>query len=146
VISAALSRAGPFGGILAFMLWNLPGMIVLTLAGVLIGAFIDPNNPPWYLVGLPPAAVSLVFKAFYDFALKLDKLGIVLALATCLVAILLNNDANISPRSGQWVFPTMLALGGLVTWIDSKRKNPFSTYGSPSLGWDKEGDETMKRK
>jgi chromate transporter len=46
VISAALARAGPLGGILAFMLWNLPGMIVLTVCGALIANFVDPNNPP----------------------------------------------------------------------------------------------------
>jgi len=29
VVSTALARAGPIGGITAFMLWNLPGLIVL---------------------------------------------------------------------------------------------------------------------
>jgi chromate transporter len=49
------------------------------------------------------------------------------------------------PTSSQWVFPTTLALGGLVTFIDSKRAKPFSDYGSPSKGWDRESDETFKR-
>lgn len=112
---------------------------------MLIDTFVDPNNPPWYLAGLPPAAISLVFKAFYGFAIKLDSLGICLALMSCLVAILINNDARIDPQSSQFMFPSVLALGALITYIDSKRKNPFSTYGSPSKGWDKESDETMKR-
>jgi len=145
VISTALSRAGPLGGLLAFFLWNLPGMVFLTLCGIMIDAHVDPNNPPWYLIGLPPAAISLVFKAFYAFAVKLDSLGVILALCSCLVAILINNDKNISPQSSQWVFPLTLALGALVTLIDSKRAKPFSTYKSPSAGWDKESDETIKR-
>jgi len=28
------------------MLWNLPGLIILTVCGTLISTFIDPNNPP----------------------------------------------------------------------------------------------------
>ena len=31
------------------------------------------NPHSWYLVGLPPAAISLIFKAFYGFGQKLDK-------------------------------------------------------------------------
>ena len=130
---------------MAFFLWNLPGLIVLTTCGILIQEFIDPDNPPWYLAGLPAAAISLVFKAFYGFASKLDSLGIWLSLSSCLVAVLINNDAEISPNSSQWVFPVTLALGGIITFVDSKRAKPFSQYGSPSKGWDSEDDETMKR-
>lgn len=145
VISTALSRAGPLGGLLAFFLWNLPGLIVLTLCGVLLDAYIDPDDPPFWLAGLPPAAISLVFKAFYGFGVKLDSLGVCLALFSCNIAILINNDARINPTVSQWVFPSTLALGGLITYIDHKREKPFSNYGSPSGGWDRESDETMKR-
>ena len=58
---------------------------------------------------------------------------------------MINNDPNIRPDSSQWVFPTTLAIGGLITFIDSKRSKPFSNYGSPSKGWDRDSDETMKR-
>ena len=145
VVSAALARAGPFGGLLALFLWNLPGLIVLTICGVLIADFIDPDNPPWFLTGLAPAAISLVFKAFYDFGAKLDKLGVILALISSLVTILINNDRRIPPNVSQWVFPLMLACGGLVTYIDFKRPKSFSNYGSPSAGWDRDSDETMQR-
>lgn len=127
------------------MLWNLPGFVVLTLCGVLIEAFVDPGSPPWYLAGLPPAAISLVFPAFYSFALPLDKLGVLLALFSCLAAVLINNDAGISPSSSQWVFPVTLALGAAITFLDSKRATPFSTYGSPGTGWDAQDDEMMRR-
>ena len=125
VISTALARAGPLGGLLAFFLWNLPGLIILTTSGVLISEFIDPNDPPFWLVGLPPAAIALVFKAMYGFGVKLDKLGVVLALISACIAILINGDENIAPTSSQFVFPSMLALGGLVTFLDSKRSKPF---------------------
>lgn len=145
VVSTALARAGPIGGLTAFFLWNLPGLIVLITCGVLIATFVDPNNPPWYLVGLPPAAISLVFKAFYGFGKKLDKLGIILCLISALVAVLINGDEKIAPTSSQFVFPSMLVLGGLVAYIDSKRANPYGTYKSASKGWDAESDLTMKR-
>lgn len=127
------------------MLWSLPGLIALTVFGVVIDAYIDPNNPPWYLIGLPPAAVALVFYAFYSFAIKLDRLGIALALFTCLATILINNDADIQPTSSQWLFPSMLFAGGLITLADSRRAKPFSNYGSPSKGWEQDNEETMKR-
>jgi chromate transporter len=99
----------------------------------------------WWLIGLPPAAIALVFKAFYLFAVKLDTLGVLLALFSCLVAILINNDARIPSNSSQYVFPSIMVIGAAVTLIDSKRSRPFSNYGSPSVGWDRESDETMKR-
>jgi chromate transporter len=133
------------GGLLAFFLWNLPGLVVLTICGRLVTTFISQDEPPLYLAGLPPAAISLVFKAFYVFAVKLDSLCVVLALAACLIAILLNNDEHINPSSGQWVFPTTLAIGGIITLIDSRRKKPIGTYKAPSIGWESESDETMKR-
>ncbi len=145
MISTALSRAGPLGGLLAFFLWNIPGFIVLTICGILINAYINPHNPPFWLVGLPPAAIALVFKAFYGFAASLNKLGVVLALISCIAAILINNDEHINPSSSQFVFPSLLALGGLTTFLDSKRANPFSDYKSPSRGWDSSNDETIKR-
>jgi chromate transporter len=146
VVSTALARAGPLGGLMAFMIWTLPGLVVLTASGVLLATFIkDPNNPPFWLVGLGPAAISLVFKAFYGFAVKLDTLGVCLALFSCLAAILLDNDARISSTNSQWVFPTCLIIGSLITLIDSKRKNPWGTYTSPNQGWDKDSDETIKR-
>jgi len=145
VISTALARAGPLGGLLAFFLWNLPGLIILTTSGVLIAEFIDPDDPPFWLVGLPPAAIALVFKAMYGFGAKLDTLGVILALISTCIAILINGDEKISPLSSQYVFPSMLAAGGLVAFIDSKRKKPLGTYKAPSKGWDAESDLTMKR-
>jgi chromate transporter len=145
VISTALARAGPLGGLTAFFLWNVPGLIILTTCGVLLSAYIDPDDPPFWLVGLPPAAISLVFKAFYAFAEKLDTLGLCLSLFSCLIAILINGDERIPPTSSQYVFPITLVIGGFVTYLDSKRATPFSTYKAPSKGWEAESDATMKR-
>lgn len=107
----------------AFFLWNLPGLIILTACGVLLAEFIpDPDDPPFWLAGLPPAAISLVFKAAYAFSKKLDSLGVCLSLVSCLIAILINNDDRIPPNVSQWVFPTTLAIGGLVTFVGTSRQ------------------------
>ena len=112
---------------------------------MLIATFVDPYNPPWYLVGLPPAAISLVFKAFYGFGMKLDKLGIILCLISALVSVLINGDERIPPTVSQYVYPSMLVLGGIASYVDSRRKEPYGTYKSASKGWDAESDLTMKR-
>ena len=126
-------------------MWNLPGLIVLITCGVLIETFIDENSTPWFLIGLPPAAISLVFKAFYGFTNKLDKLGYILCLISALVAILINGDERIQPRSSQYIFPSMLIVGGIISYLDSKRQNPLGTYKSQSKGWDADSDLLMKR-
>ncbi len=117
----------------------------MTTCGVLIAEFIDPDDPPFWLVGLPPAAISLVFKAFYGFGAKLDDLGVILALISACVAILINGDEVIKPKSSQYVFPSMLAAGALVAFIDSKRTKPLGTYKSASKGWDAKSDLTIRR-
>ena len=145
VVSTALARAGPIGGTSALILWNIPGMMILTVCGVLLSAYIDSNKPPFWLVGLPPAAIALVFKAFYRFTKNYDKLELSLCLFSHMIALLINGDERIPSSSSQYVFPLLLIVGGLVTYIDSRRENPFSTYKSPSTGWDAESDSTMKR-
>ena len=112
-------------------------MIVLITCGVLIATFVDPHNPPWYLVGLPPAAISLVFKAFYGLGQKLDKLGIVLCLISALVTVLAEGDERIDTV---YVYPALLLLGGIVSYIDSKCKKPYGTYKSASKGLDAESE------
>lgn len=145
VISTALALAGPVGGLLAFVLWILPGLIILTVCGVLLAEFIDPDDPPFWLVGLPPAAISLVFKAFYGLATRLDALCVILALISAIIAILINNDARIEPNVSQWVFPSTLVLGGFVTFVDHKRHKPWSNYQYSGGNSERESNDAMNR-
>ena len=97
------------------------GFLVLTLSGLFLYSFIDPSNPPIWLIGVPAAAVSLIFKAFYGFGLKLDKVGIGLAMFSCAIAIMINGDEHIAKSSSQFVYPFLLTFGGLFTFIDFSR-------------------------
>ncbi|GMH56630.1 hypothetical protein TrRE_jg9584, partial [Triparma retinervis] len=145
VVSCATSRAGPIGGCVALFMWNLPGLIVCTTCGVLATSVLDPNNPPFFLAGLAPAAIALLFKAAYGFSGKLDKLGATMALVSCVVSVIIAGDETIDKGVCQWVYPLLLILGSLFTLIDSKRSNPIGTYKGASSGWDADNDLTFKR-
>lgn len=131
VISTAVTHAGPLGGMIAFVFWTLPAFLVLTTSGLFLSSFIDPKNPPIWLLGVPPAAVSLIFKAFYGFGRTLDKVGLALAMLACAVAVMINGDENIAPTSSQIVYPALLVLGGLTTYLDFCQENPIGIYVKP---------------
>jgi chromate transporter len=104
------------------------GFLVLTLSGLFLYSFIDPSNPPIWLIGVPAAAISLIFKAFYGFGQKLDHVGIGLAMISCTVAIMINGDEHIPKTSSQFVYPILLVLGGTSTLLD------FSLGNGKSFG------------
>ncbi len=145
VVSTATSRAGPLGGCLALFMWNLPGFIVCTLCGVLVTSFIDPDDPPFWMAGFAPAAIALLFKAAKGFVAKLDNLGYVMALISCVVSVIIAGDENIPSESCQYIYPALLIGGSLFTFIDSKRSKPFGSYTAAKAGWDSTDDQTFKR-
>ncbi|GMH93547.1 hypothetical protein TrVE_jg13395 [Triparma verrucosa] len=146
VVSCATSRAGPVGGVVALLMWNMPGLIVQTTCGVLVTSFIDPDDPPFYLAGLAPAAIALLFKAAYGFSGQLDKLGCTMALVSCIVSVIIAGDNVIDKGVCQWVYPLLLVLGSVFCLIDSKRENSFgTTYTKAKPGWDSDSDLTFKR-
>lgn len=134
LISTAVTHAGPLGGMIAFVFWSIPAFVILTLSGLFLYTIVDPANPPIWLLGVPPAAVSLIFKAFYGFGQKLDKVGIALAMVACMAAVMINGDENIAPTSSQFVYPSLLIIGGLTTLLDSKSANSMGKYAQPKPG------------
>lgn len=128
LIATAATHGGMLGGSIAFLMWSLPGFIVLTAAGLFLYNIIDASNPPIWLLGVPPAAVALIFKAFYGFGLKLDKLGLAIAMVACSVSVLINNDEHIASTSSQFVYPILLFGGGTLTLLDAYSANPIGTY------------------
>jgi len=128
VISTASTHGGALGGALAFIMWSLPGYIVMTLSGKYLYTFVDPSNPPMWLLGVPPAAMSLIFKASYGFVKSLDIFGVSIGIVACVVSILVNGDYNIPSNSTQVIYPILLIGGGLATYIDYSRENSIGTY------------------
>jgi chromate transporter len=88
-------RAGIPGALLAFILWSTPALVVLIAAGVGIESF--DLVGAWWLAGLPPAGVALVYPAAYKIGTKCcaDRLNKVLALTSALVVVLATTDSRI---------------------------------------------------
>ena len=143
VIGSAATRGGVWGGLLAFVLWAWPGALVLTGFGLWVHSSSLASNPPnddtgggtadpsdmashststststtsMWLVGVPPAAVSLIFKATYGFCQKLHALEWIVALVSCVGAILVNAGDPHLPSSSV-VFPLLLLAGAMTLWI-----------------------------
>jgi hypothetical protein len=88
------------------------------MSGLFLYSVVDASNPPIWLLGIAPAAVSLIFKAFYGFGQNLDKVGIGLAMFSCIVATMINGDEHIPQSSSQIIYPALLFFGGCFTVTD----------------------------
>ena len=134
VISTAATHGGALGGVMAFIMWCLPGFTFLTICGMYLYDYVDPANPPVWLLGVPPAAMALIFKASYGFVQKLDIFGVGIGVFSCVVSIMINGDLRIPSNSSQIVYPALLIGGALATYIDFKRENSIGTYIKPKPG------------
>lgn len=117
--AAAITRSGFLGGSLAILLFVLPGFVALLFAGIFLKTLVNPEQPPIILLGIPPTAIALICKACYLLGAKLDKLGVALAMFSTTVAIMINGDVHIPKSSSQFVYPALLATGGLVSLLHS---------------------------
>ncbi|KAG0280231.1 hypothetical protein BGZ95_010830 [Linnemannia exigua] len=119
--SLALVRSGFLASIFAFLLWSVPGAIVMTVAGVLIGDLND-TIPLWATrleQGLAAAAVGLVALAAYKMSTTLatDKLTRVLALISGGASAL---------YTAPWLLPVLMIAGGLTSWTFDAYLFPLS--------------------
>ena len=96
--------------------------------------FIDPARPPIWLLGIGPAAMSLIFKAAFKFVLKLDKFGTAIGMISCVFSILISGDEHIEKNSSQVVYPTLLISGAALCLLDFYRgpDKSFGTYVQPT--------------
>jgi len=129
VISTASTHGGAISGVIAFMFWCLPGFTVLTLCGMFLYSFIDPASPPIWLLGIGPAAMSLIFKASFKFVQKLDKFGTGIGMVACAVAVMISGDEHLEPTSSQIVYPILLVSGAVLCLLDFLR-GPEKSIGT----------------
>jgi len=108
VVAVGAARAGPLGGLLAFLCFVFPAATIMTLAGLGVGQFLTAANRPVWLDGIQPATVALVAVA----AWRLGRVVVNTRLTTGLM--LLGAVVAILWRQ-PWVFPAVLGAGGLVT-------------------------------
>lgn len=124
-------RAGVIGALVTFACWTAPSFIIMLLFG--LGATrMDPNHTPDWLCGLAPAAVSLIFIAFFRLGKKLvdSRLKAFISLSSTSITLLIQNEPRVPPRAIMWILPLMLVVGGSLTlgeyWhnkkLDRKRR------------------------
>lgn len=144
VIAVGASHGGVLGGILAFMLWNVPSFIVLTTVALVSKENLDPEELPNFLQGLPAAAISLVFIAAYKLGIKVlsvdtsageelyvQNLKIFLASVSTVVTLLVTGEESLDRNAPSIAFPALLVWGGLITLFDSRREGKLKNYFRP---------------
>ncbi|KAF7722078.1 hypothetical protein EC973_003727 [Apophysomyces ossiformis] len=120
--SISLIRSGFVCSILGFLLWSLPGAIVMTIVGFFIGSIND-GIPLWATrleQGLASAAIGLVALAAYKMSTSLatDKLTRILALIAGSISAL---------YTAPWLLPVMMIASGLVSYV-------FYSFVAPAYG------------
>lgn len=141
VVAVGASHAGVLGGLLAFMLWNVPSFIVLVSVALISKENLNSDELPNFLQGLPSAAISLVFIAAYKLGIKvlsvdtstgvekyIQSLKISLATLSAVVTLLVTGEESYGTAAPSITFPSLLIFGGLVTLADSKREGKLSNY------------------
>ena len=120
VVAVGTARAGPLGGLLAFFCFLLPAATIMTLAGLGVSQFFSAANRPVWLDGIQPATVALVAVAAW-------RLGRVVVNSQLTTGLMLLGAAVAILWRQPWIFPAVLALGGLVTAV----ARPVQGAGEP---------------
>ena len=110
VVAVGTARAGPLGGLLAFLLFLYPAATVMALAGLGVATFLSDEGPPQWLDGVQPATVALVAVAAWRLGVAVIKTRLTMGL------MLLGAVVTVLVRQ-PWAFPATLAVGGLVTAV-----------------------------
>ncbi|KAN0063268.1 hypothetical protein ACQY0O_004432 [Thecaphora frezii] len=135
--SIAVAKHGPLAGLLAFLLWSLPGAAGMAALAAAVRAF-PQQLPPIVLAlltGLNSASVGLIALA----ALQLSRAAITDPLTRILV--LASASFGICYHT-PWMYPTLVVSGGLITLAFDYRKaiyrilpfvpKPSTTSAAPS--------------
>ncbi|KAJ3220190.1 hypothetical protein HDU67_005516 [Dinochytrium kinnereticum] len=113
----ALVRGGVFCGILAFLIWSVPGGLVMTFFGYGVGRLGAAGIPVWVKRmqnGLASVAVALVALAAYKLGCKILIDNTSRCLGIIAAAIVINYPERI------WVIPVLMLTGGVVTTVEDK--------------------------
>ena len=126
VVAVGTVRAGPLGGMLAFLCFVFPAATIMTLAGLgavhLVGGV---DRPVWLELGVLPATVALVAVAAW-------RLGRTVINSRTTMALMLMGAVAAILWSRPWIFPAVLVLGGLTT-LWTLRNEPLPARDNPDF-------------
>ncbi|KAA8497554.1 putative chromate transport protein [Porphyridium purpureum] len=144
ITSIGAYKAGMLGGFLSFFLFQVPGFLAMLFLGLLVAPAVERGDTSVsgglaqavlqlfdaIAPGLVAAAFAQVALASYMISQKTCgkiKLHWALNLVSTTIAVL------ISPEASAWVYPLMMALGGLVTlWAVMSARAPAASSTSPA--------------
>ncbi|KAI2496994.1 Chromate transporter [Fragilaria crotonensis] len=142
VVATAASQAGILGGIIALLLHTAPGFMLLTCAGVIcrqgsartcIGhLFFELPLKLLMQSGVTPVALACTLqKSIVPVMTQLDGLQRIIALCSCGWASMSLSKGT--SRMQNFAVPTILAMGGLVTFLeDFKSEVPIPNVAPPT--------------
>mmetsp|Transcript_11483 Transcript_11483/g.35376 ORF Transcript_11483/g.35376 Transcript_11483/m.35376 type:complete len:432 (-) Transcript_11483:43-1338(-) len=122
VVAVAASRGGIVGALVGFIFWGLPAMTTLIVAGSFADKLGLADSPAW-AAGLAPSAVALIYAAALKIGTKTtkradgttDPLCVGVLGASALVVVLASGDARVPPHAFDFIYPALLAAGGVAT-------------------------------
>ena len=109
----ALLRGGMIPGLLSFVIWIMPCMLIMTAFGIGVASL--PDMLPKWLIGLQngltSAAVGLVALAAFKLGVKIldDRISLLLGAISASLAINFHRQV--------WLFPVLMVSGGFITAI-----------------------------
>ena len=119
VVAVGTARAGPLGGLVALFCFLYPAVAIMMLAGLGVAQFPADSRPAW-LEGVQPGAVALVAVAAW-------RLGRAVVTTRLTIALMLLGAAAAILWREPWIFPAVLAFGGLVTGIALRNQERAAT-------------------
>ena len=126
VVAVGTVRAGPLGGMLAFLCFVFPAATVMTQAGLgavhLVGGA---DRPVWLELSVLPATVALV-------AVAACRLGRTVINSRTTMGLMLMGAVAAILWSRPWIFPAVLVLGGLTT-LWTLRNEPLPARDNPDF-------------
>ncbi|KAH9256962.1 hypothetical protein BASA81_004783 [Batrachochytrium salamandrivorans] len=137
VIALGMLKAGVPGGLLAFVVWSLPGYIVLTTMGMISGAFGDDGTQPDWMAGIAPAASSQVFFATWQLGKNYvdSRVKIFVAVLAAVIVTFVLSDERIDMQLGSISFPVVLLIGAVICLMDASRgPERLAVYWKPPSG------------
>ncbi|HCM74899.1 MAG TPA: chromate transporter [Cytophagales bacterium] len=111
--SVGYRLGGPTLAYLTLLIWMLPSVAVMTLAGILIGSFQEKELSLAFTRFIQPMAVGFVGYAAYTISLKTvnTKIGFVLMVASAVISYFVKTPL---------IFPIILVLAGTITAFNYK--------------------------
>lgn len=121
VVSMGASFGGLFGSLVTFILWQVPGFVVMTIAGLWFHRHLnDPDSVTLiqsitdYAVGLIAAAFAFVLLAAFKIVSKScagNSVKVAIMLTSLFVSV------TIPAKQASWVYIALLVAGGAVYYV-----------------------------